>query len=277
MNPEVIEQLKTLPGCIATVVTTGQVDSLYAGCHENMRAYNITNGFHRIEYRQFPAVLVEAGRDSVVEHFLGQKDYQWVLQIDADATFNEDSLVRILNTAFNVVPDSDMVGAYCQLKGGVNIPTIDTGSGMWEIHYPGSGVIPVIRTGAHFILCKRSAFEKMGMPPYFRTRLAPRALDVMAELDGYARQNYAGRNPFCDTDEWNELLDKASKGAAGGPSGVGEDSGFCDRLTASGGRIYVDTDIVTGHVCKEVIGPHRLKEAVQKRERTFRLACGVEE
>lgn len=266
--------LKSLKGLIATVVTTGNVESMFAQCREDMRSFHDRNGFHNIEYRQFDAKLVEAGRDAAVEHFLSQKDYAWIVQVDADATFSPDSVVRILETAFNLVPSSDMVGAYCQLKGGANLPTIDTGSGKWEVHYPGEGVIPVIRTGAHFILCKRSAFEKMGAPPWFRTRVAPRAIDVLAELDGIARQNFDGQNPFWKG-EWDELLEKASKNAKDGPSGVGEDSGFADRLKACGGQIWVDTNITTGHVSKKVIVPQDLIDAINRHERQYRLACGV--
>jgi hypothetical protein len=279
MTPSpLIEQINSLPGLIATTVTTGHVESAYAACHENMRSFHDRNGLHSIEYRQFAAALVETGRDSVVEHFLasrkGDTPYSWCVQIDADAVFDPDAVVRILDTAFNKVPDSDMVGAYCQMKGSF-AASLDCGSGTWEVHFPGEGVVPVIRTGAHFILTKRSAFEKMGRGPWFRTRQAPRALDIMAELDGYARQNFSGSNPFSKSSEWQELLEKAAQNCTGGPSSVGEDSGFCDRLTAAGGRLYVDCDIVTGHVFRDVIRPQMLKDKVDRHNRMFRLACGV--
>lgn len=270
---EQIDRIKSLRGCVSTVVISGNVDPWYASCHEEMRAWNITNGLTNIEYRRSDAKLVEAGRDEEVRHMLEQK-YDFLLQIDADATFSPDSMFRVLHTAFNIVPDSDAVGAYAQLKGSF-IPTIDTGSGLWEVHYPGEGVLPVIRTGAHFILTKRSAFEKMGAGPYFRTRLAPRAIDVMAEMDNLSRQKLSGRNPFSSMDEWQELLSHAAKGSQGGPSSVGEDSGFCDRLKACGGNVYVDTGIITGHVTREVITPERLKESMAKRTKQMRQVCGL--
>jgi hypothetical protein len=271
--------VKTLPGMVATVVLSGTVESAYAKCHEDMRAFNITNGITAVEYCQFQATLVEAGRDGAVEHFLNAKtregtSYAWMLQIDADATFPPDSLVKILNTAFNLVPDSDVVGGYAQLKGTM-IPSIDTGTGTWELHYPGEGVLEVMRTGAHFLLTKRSAFEKMGPAPWFRTRWSPRAIDSLAEVDNYARQKLSGRNPLSDTPEWQTLLTEAAKGSAGGPSSVGEDSGFCDRLKACGGNIYVDTGLVTGHVYKDIITPDKLIEKVKKRDRQLRLVCGI--
>jgi hypothetical protein len=271
--PEVLDQLRALRGCVSTVVLTGNVESAYASCHEELRSFNDRNGFTNVEYRRSAATLVEAGRDAELQHMAEQK-YAYCLQIDADATFNADSLVRILHTAFNLVPNSDAVGAYCQLKGSYS-PTIDTGSGMWEIHFPGEGVLPVIRTGGHFLLVKASAVQKMGAAPWFRTRHAPRALDILAEVDNYARTKLSGRNPFSESDDWQKLLEHAKAGAAGGPSSVGEDSGFCDRLKACGGNIYVDSNIVTGHVYRDVITPKKLIDLLKERERKVKLACGV--
>lgn len=271
--------IRKIPGCISTVVLTGTVESLFSGCHEEMRSYNERNGITMVEYRQAHAVLVEAGRDSEVAHMLQASTngtpYQWILQIDADATFGPDALAKILHTAFVQVPQSDVVGGYCQLKGGINIPSIDTGSGTWEPHFPGEGVIPVIRTGAHFMLCKRSAFEKLGPGPWFRTRLAWRPIDALAEVDGFARQRNAGRNPFASTDDWQALMTEAVKGAEGGPSTVGEDSGFCDRLKSRGGLIFVDTNIVTGHVSKMLITPAKLKEGLALQQKRLRAVCGL--
>lgn len=273
MNAEQLEQLKKLRGCIGTVVITGSVESWFAQCHEDARSYHDRNGFHTIEYRKEDARLVEAGRDKLAIHMMENR-YDFLIQVDADATFQPDAFVRLLYTAFCVVPDSDMVGAYVQLKGN-GIAAIDSGTGTWEEHYPGEGVIPVIRTGGHFFLCKRSAFEKVGRPPYFRTREAPRALDAMAELDGYARQNHSGRNPFADTTEWQTLLAKATQNGGGQKSGVGEDSSWCDLLKSRGGNIYVDSNIITGHITKEIIGPERLKKFMDDRQRKLGLVCGM--
>lgn len=265
--------IRALRGCISTIVLTGTVEGAYAACHEEMRSYNEKNGLTSIEYRKAPAVLVEAGRDAEVAHMLKEK-YDFIVQIDADATFPADAVARILHTAFVAVPQADVVGGYAQLKGNF-APTIDTGSGTWEIHWPGEGILPAIRTGGHFLLCKRSAFEKMGEPPYFRTRLAWRPIDAMAEVDNFARLKLHGSNPFTDSKEWQELLEEAAKGSAGGPSGVGEDSAFCDRAKACGVNIVVDTNIVTGHVYRDVIGPHKLKEVIEKRDKAFRMAVGI--
>lgn len=273
MLPEQLEELKKMRGCIGTVVTTGNVEHWFAKCHEDARSLHDRNGLHAIEYRMEDARFVERGRDTLAAHML-QNNYSWLIQCDADATFQQDAFLRLLYSAYFTAPDSDMVGAYIQLKGS-GLPAIDTGTGTWEVHFPGEGVIPVIRTGGHFFLTKRSAFEKCGPPPWFRTREAPRALDALAEVDGYARQHHSGKNPFAQSDEWQALLTKAAANSQGGRSGVGEDSAFCDLLKSRGGNIYVDTDIVTGHIQKEIIGPDKLKKGVEMQKRQRRLFCGI--
>jgi len=146
--------LKELRGLVATVVTTGAVKPQFSQSLSNLRDYNTRQGYINVEYAQFPAVLVESGRDEVILHARQQK-YDWVLQIDADAgPFAEDSLLRMLKTIYTDVPQIDVLGAYAQLKGGINPPTIDTGTGTWEEHYPGEGILRVIRTGCHFFITK---------------------------------------------------------------------------------------------------------------------------
>jgi hypothetical protein len=267
--------LRDLRGLVATCVGLGGVDEQYASAHEEMRAFNIQEGFVNVEYRRFPCTLVESGRDEVALHAL-REGYDWVLQIDGDAApFPAASLIRLLERAFVDAPDADAVGAYCQLKQPPYRPTIDTGTGTWEEHYPGEGLLPVIRTGGHFLLQKTDAFRKMGPPPYHRTRIAPRAIEVMAELDNFARTHLDGRNPFSETAEWRELAEIARKDSGQGPSWVGEDSGFCDNLMAVGGKIYVDTDLWVGHVAKVVITPKMLKAAMDEERTRIRAACGV--
>lgn len=72
-----------------------------------------------------------------------------------------------------------------------------------------------------------------------------------------------------------ELITKAQAGALSAESHVGEDSAFCDALGAAGGKIYVDADLVIGHVAKDIIGPQHLRRVVEERETLLRLACGV--
>jgi hypothetical protein len=271
----VLEQIRGLRGLVATCVTTGTVDPDYASAREEMRAWNIEHGLTNVEYRTFNCVLVEAGRDAVVAHTLAE-GYDYVLQIDADAApFPPSALAQLLARAFVQYPESDAFGAYCQLKQPPYLPTIDTGTGTWEVRYPGEGVLPAIRTGGHFLLTKRSAFERIGEGPYFRTRHAMRAIDVLAELDNFARTHLDGENPFAETPDWETLVQAAKRAGGAGPGSVGEDSGFCDRLLAAGGKLFVDTDLVAGHMTRTLVTPSMLKEAIGARERAIRAACGV--
>ena len=266
-----MDRLRALRGCVGTVVL-GQIDPDFAAAREELRAFNITHGFTNVEYVTQAAALVEQGRDALCAHALEQK-YDYLLQIDADAVFAPDALVRILNDAFVLVQDSDAVGAYCQLKGS-HICSLDSGTGTWEPHFPGEGLVPAIRTGAHFLLTKTSALRKFG-PPWFRSRLAKRPLDALAEVDNYARIKLHGDNPFAGSDSWQQLVGLAKSESSSAPSGVGEDSGFCDALLAAGGRLYVDTDLVAGHVEKRVIQPSDLKHKLDEQARKVALACGV--
>lgn len=269
--------LRSLRGLVATCVGMGGIDEGYASAHEEMRVHNVLNGFTNIEYRRIPCVLVESGRDEAAIHALQQR-YDWVLQIDADASpFPADALVRLLQRAYVDAPDADVVGAYAQLKQPPYLPTIDTGTGTWEEHYPGEGLLRVVRTGGHFFLTKTSAYLRMGgRPPWHRTRLAARPIDAFREIDNFARLNSDGRNPFAESAEWERLTQLAKERSGEGPSSVGEDSGFFDNLLACGGVAYVDTDLVAGHVTKTQVTPSMLKRELDSRRALTAAACGVE-
>ena len=272
MDVETLEKLRSYKGMVATVVL-GQVEESFSHALSNMRSWCDRNGFHAIEWRNYPAALVEVGRDEVISHAL-KESYSWVLQLDADAApFPADMVAQMLWTAFIARPDSDVVGAYCQLKGSY-APSIDTGLGVWEIRYPGEGILDVIRTGAHCLLVKPRICTRFG-PPWFRTRRTMRPIDALAEIDNYARIHEDGENALTQTDTWQRLVAKAKEAGGGGVSAVGEDSGFCDAVKAAGGRIYVNTDIWVGHVERRVIVPQLLDDEMRKREDRLKALVGV--
>jgi hypothetical protein len=271
MTPD-LDTLKTLRGLVGTVCTSGAVMPEFASAREEMRAWNISNGFTSVEYVTENAVLVEHGRDALAAHALAEK-YDFMLQVDADAIFPPDALARILHTAFIRVPDADVVGAYAQLKNEPFLPTIDTGTGTWEPIFPGEGVLPVIRTGAHFLLVKTPILARFG-PPWFRTRRSVRPIDALREIDNFSRLKNRGRNVLAG-EAWDTLVAAAQKDSGGVESAVGEDSGFCDAAMAAGARIYVDTDLVTGHVAKRLITPEMLADSLKKRDAMRAAAVGV--
>ena len=269
-----ILELKDTKGLVATVVLGGSVKPQFHAALSNMRDFNTRQGYTNIEYRQFPAVLVESGRDQVVAHAMNEK-YDWIMQLDADAAqFPQDSLMRMLKTIYVDEPQIQVLGAYAQLKGGVNFPTIDTGTGTWEEHYPGEGILKVIRTGCHFFLAKTQVFHLFG-PPWFRTRLVPHPARAMMEVDSFARRMLDGENPLTDRMEWFTLLKEARNLPGEDPNAVGEDSSFFDKLNALDCYVAVDTDLVVGHVDDKVIMPNDFIDAIKKRNKSMKMMMGV--
>lgn len=269
---EALEPLRSLRGLVGTVCTSGSIMPEFAAAREEMRAWNIEHGLTSVEYVTENAVLVEHGRDALAAHALAQK-YDFMLQVDADAIFPPDALARILHTAFVKVPDADVVGAYAQLKTEPFLPTIDTGTGTWEPIFPGEGVLPVIRTGAHFLLVKTPLLARFG-PPWFRTRRSVRPIDALREIDNFSRLKNHGRNVLAG-EAWDAIVAAAQKDVGGVESAVGEDSGFCDAAMAAGARIYVDTDLVSGHIMKKLVTPEMLAEALARRDAMRAAAVGV--
>lgn len=271
------ELIRSKKGLVACVVTTGDIKPQMSAALSSMRDWNTRNGLLGVEYRFFDAKLVESGRDAVCRHALNER-YDWVLMIDADASsFPPESLARMLQTAYIDHPGLHVVGAYSQLKQSPFLPTIDTGTGRWEVQYPGQGIVPVIRTGGHFLFIKTELLAHMG-PPWFRTRTPLTPIKAMKELDNFARVTLDGRNPLRDHPEWETLFAAARKVSGPPEDGelhIGEDSGFCDNARAVGGQIAVDTDLVTGHVADRIIGPNDLREEMRKFDKRLYAAVGV--
>lgn len=262
--------LRSLRGLVATANLTGTVFGPTADCTLRLALHNAGLGL-QCEYLTFPCQLVEAGRDAICQHALAQ-GYDYLLMYDGDATFAADALVRLLHTAFVTHPEADVVGAYAQLKGSF-VPTIDTGTGTWEAIFPGSGVLEVIRTGGHFLLVKTRILRAFG-PPWFRTRHTLRPIRAFAEIDNYARVKLDGQNPFSASPEWQQLVEIA-RAEGGAENSVGEDSGFCDNVKAAGGRIFVNSDVLTGHLEVRTITPQDLKDRLAQNEARLRQAVGV--
>lgn len=271
-----------LKGYVCAISLTGSILPQFARCFMEMRSYNERIGLARIEYDPGRhGLFIEAARDDVIMHALDPRGdrsepaYDWVLQIDADATFPQETLHRLLQQAYVNAPNAGVIGAYSQLKPHPHLPTIDTGTGTWEEHYPGEGLLPVIRTGCHCVLIKTGVFSKIGGPPWFRTRMAQQPIRALREVDNFARTKLSGRNPFRDHPEWATLMEMAQQGAMQREAVVGEDSAFFDRCRAHNVPVMVDTDLVTGHIAQHVITPDKFKEALQKSRRMQRAALGV--
>src|SRR5688572_9913787 len=128
--------IKDLKGYVCSISLTGSITPQFARCFMEMRSYNERVGLTRVEYDPGKhGLFVEAARDDVIMHALdprgdrSEPSYDWVLQVDADATFPQETLHRLLEQAFINHPLCGAVGAYSQLKPFPHLPTIDTGTG----------------------------------------------------------------------------------------------------------------------------------------------------
>ena len=267
------------PGMVV-VTTYGAVQSETVQALMEMRSYTEQNGVPAILWRMVGGALVDKARNEAVRMML-RENCQWLLMADADMTWGKEHLLRLLQTAYATHPWADVVGAYCPLRGDLALPTIDTGTGTWESHFPGSGVLEVMRTGGAFLLTKRHVFERMP-DPWFKMRVPyGRWVEMLADFDNVCRIKFDGRNPFRDgqPETWEKLErcvreDPSTVPGNFVPVEVGEDSGFCDAVKLAGMRIVVDTDTVCGHIDRKVIGPDDHKKAISQMKKDQRLMVG---
>ncbi len=230
-------------------------------------------------HQHFGGSLVDKARNDAARALLGSQA-GYVLYVDGDMTFPQEAFVRLVHNAYVQNPHLDVLGGYCVLRTGA-IPTIDTGTGTWESHFPQSGTLEVIRTGAAFLLVKRHVFERMPAP-WFALRFPQRRLDAMLEVDNFARTKLHGTNPFRDLpgDPWGKLLNLASQDQEATKQGdpnyeIGEDSGFCDRAKAANFRIGVDTGVEIGHCDVVILGGEAHQRKMQESQRNARLLHGI--
>lgn len=244
-----------------------------------MRSFSEGEGLRNVRYISMHTGLVEKARNEGVRAMLSDPNMGWLLFVDGDMVFDPKALLQMVQTAYGTHPYADVLGAYCTLRGGAFLPTIDTGTGTWENWYPGSGVVEVMRTGAAFLLVKRHVVDAI-QEPWFRMRVPAKPIDAMAEVDNWARIKFNGQNPFraLPNREWERLEQIAKEDPSvvnWTPLEVGEDSGFCDRAKNAGFRIFVNTDIVIGHIDATVLTWTHHKQWVDGVEAQRRYAVGL--
>lgn len=265
------------PGVIA-VTTHGSIEAETAESLLNLKGHLAERGVGKaIQWQWIYEALVDKARNEVAAKALADPTVQWVWMLDGDMVFQPQVADSIFQTAFHDCPWADVVGGYCQLKGGPNLPTIDRGSGQWESVDAGIGPIEVIRTGGACLLVKRHVFERISQP-WFGVRYLDTPLAAMAEFDGYARQRFDGRNPFRDLKEWDQLQQCAAEDhlrSRNTSQAVGEDSNFADSVKAAGMRIVVDTNAVLGHRDRKTIWPKDHTDALATARSQQAMLAGV--
>lgn len=269
-----------VPPGIVVVTTHGSIQSETAFSLMEMRSHTEAQGVRNINYVQQPGALVDKVRNDAARNLL-KSPGQWLFFLDGDMVVEPDTLHRLLATAFHTHPHFDAVGCYTNLRGGLGLPTIDTGTGTWEPWFPGSGVVECMRTGAACLLIKRHVFERIP-DPWFALRVPMRPMDALVETDNFCRTIFDGRNPFrgLPGNPWEQAEDAAARDPSTTqpwvPGEVGEDSSFCDRLTHAGLRLGVNTDIVVKHLTRITQDWTYLKEKLDQRDRERRWLSGME-
>lgn len=275
------------PGVVA-VTTYGAIRAETVQSMLDMRGHAAKMGLTNLNWIVVNGSLVDKARnEAVLQMFRAKADWLWFL--DADMRFDPNLIEVMLTTAFasESTRPFDIVGGWCPLRGEPYLPTIDTGTGTWEPHDANCGPVEVIRTGAACLLVKRHVFERMEFP-WFGVRAAARPLDMLAEIDNYARIKFDGRNPFSGLSEWGQLqqcavqdaqAQRARAGSAPLPDwklgSVGEDSNFSDKARALGFRIVVNTDAVCEHVEYRSITPAMHVQCFKDAERKQASLTGV--
>lgn len=251
----------------------------------DMQRHCYQQGLHNVSFTTIQGNLVDKARNEAAKVMLGNPNFKYLLFLDGDMLPAPDFVAAMLTTAYGLCPWADAIGAWCPLRGKPFLPTIDTGTGTWESTAAGIGPIEVIRTGSAAILVKRHVFERMEFP-WYGVRPAPRAIDVLAEVDNYARCKMDGKNPLREHAAWDvlercarqdahDLRARGQVGLVNTLSSVGEDSAFADRMKANGFRIVVNTNIVVQHLERHAITPDDHYKAMKESERMVRLAAGV--
>lgn len=266
------------PGLIA-MCSPGSIRVETALCLVEAAKILQTRGMpHKIGH--FGGALVDKARNDACRTMLQDPNIGYVLFIDGDMTFRPELPSLLVEAAFGPkAPWADVISGYCVLRGGA-VPTIDTGTGTWESHFPGGGIKEVIRTGGAFLLIKRHVVQRIA-EPWFACRMPRRWLDSLAEIDNLARTKFDGANPFWNLpgQPWETLMQIASQDpqSARPTTGyeVGEDSGFCDQVKLHGMRIAVDSDLEVNHLDTIALNGTTHKERMNARELEQRQLVGV--
>jgi hypothetical protein len=291
------EQRVEIPPGLIALTTFGLVTGETLQALVELQRYNFERGLKNIGFATISGSLVDKARNEAAIQMLSNPNLRYLLFIDADMTFRPDLVEMLIMTAFTNgwedarkqvhggTPWADIVGAWCPLRGKPYLPTIDTGSGTWEPTAAYDGPKEVIRTGSAAVLIKRHVFDAMEFP-WYGVRPAPRPIDMLLEVDNFARCKNDGQNPLRDHPFWATLEKCAKEDAAAQRtrglnhpaqvmSSVGEDSSFCDRAKALGFRIVVQTDAVAEHLERRPITPDDHYAAMRETERWSRLAVGI--
>lgn len=200
-------------------VHTGFLDSLLRTV-----AYDIAAGGRRIAGWNGVqcSANISSGRNELVKWFLASPA-QWLMFIDTDMVWPHDAVHQLLEVGSDSTP---IVGGLCfgmEPDTGNVFPTLydildgDEPEFIRYDEYPENTLMPVMGTGAAFLLLHRSALETV------------------------AAQGYSEAYP------WFQERELAGKR-------IGEDLTLCMRAAGCGIPVHVHTGVQIGHIKEQAIG-----------------------
>src|SRR5689334_9845883 len=146
--PQVPPGQLAIPSGVVCCTTYGPIRHETALAMSEMRSHSERNGLINIKWVTVNGILVEKTRNDAVRLLLSDPGLQWLMFVDGDCVMSPDALLNMVRIAYGEMPYVDVLGGYANLRGEPALPTIDTGTGTWESHFPGEGTIEVMRTGA---------------------------------------------------------------------------------------------------------------------------------
>ena len=203
---------------------------------ETVRSILLTDWPHPIDQIFAGGNLLALQRNNLVNRMRGE----WILFIDDDMVWRPDAVKSLLagrEELRSMGHEPDVFGALCFKRAIPHQPTllVKHESGPynflenWE-----TDIVEVDATGMAFAIISKSAFERIADTP----------------MPSYDERVQFRKSP--DFFKWQGT--------------VGEDIRFCQDVKSSGGRVFVDTRVSTGHMSELQIGYKQFLREVLDRQ-----------
>lgn len=206
---------------------------------------------------------IVTARNKIVKTFLESTTCEWLWFLDADMTFQPDTLDRLLASADK--KERPIMGGLCfaLLKGEAQeiVPTLYGFSQAQQMvrynGFPENQVVQVVGTGAACLLVHRSVFETI-----LNLRWTQEREDAHVAQFGVVSGRAVGSLVFPPPWPW---FQEQITGLNWGDS-ISEDLTFCLRAAQAGFPVHVDTSIEIGHVKPVVIDKEAFYKALPGEE-----------
>lgn len=200
---------------------------------------------------------ISKARNQLVRMFLDRPDGEWLLFLDSDMVFPQDTILRLLGAAAKA--NTKIIGGLCVMAGELGpIPTlfqrddVPGSDGMTRVQfdYPDNSLLQVAATGGACLMVHRDVLDAYQQAQQANKEwlLAQRGDPVVKEL--------VARDLICDpSEEFGWFGERVRIRRIVTPDGrevnrehwISEDIEFCLRLGALGFPVYVDCTLEIGH------------------------------